>query len=400
MSTVAGARTASIPPPVIPAAARLPEFTGVRAFRHIAEIAAADWDSLVPPDELQMRHAFVRACEEAEVEHAEYRHLLVYRRGVLVGIASLFRMTVRLELLCPGFLRSLIETVRRAYPRFLRPTLLFCGLPTSAGRKCLAFRAPSDARFVLAQVAAYMEQAARELGARLLCFKEFRPVEAECLDALREHGYFRAFSLVSFRMALPWRSFQEYLGAMRAGYRRQAKATLRAAAAAGLRCRTVAGEDADWERFFALYEQVMDRAQFQLERLNLAFFRNLARYLPGQVRAITIERGDDLLAAAVLLETPGLTTFFMTGIDYERNGAVLAYPALITEIVADAINAGTGSIELGQTSPALKSRVGGVPEPRYLYFRYRSRWAHALFRLTAPLLFPEDSAPPRRVFRA
>jgi len=371
----------------------------VRAFRSIAEIAAAEWDSIVPPDELQLRHAFVRACQEADLEHAEYRHLLVYRDGELVGVASLFGMTVRLELLCPGFLRSLIEAGRRLHPRFLRPTVLFCGLPVSAGRPCLAFRTPADAPFVLAQVARSMESAASEMGARLLCFKEFRPAEAEQLDALREHGYFRAFSLASFRMALPWRSFGEYLDRMRAGYRRQARATLRNASAAGLRCRIAVGEESDWERFFALYEQVMDRARFQLERLNLAFFRNLARYLPGRVRTITMERGDDVLAAAVVLETPGLTTFFMTGIDYRRDGAVLAYPALVTEIVADAIRAGTGCIELGQTSPALKSRVGGVAEPRYVYFRYQSRWAHGLLRLTAPLLFPENSAPPRRVFR-
>lgn len=377
-----------------------PAFTGVRAFRSINQIAAAEWDSILPPDEIQLRHAFVRACEDADIEHAEYRHLLVFREGELAGIASLFRMTVRLELLCPGALRSLIEAARRVYPRFLRPTLLFCGLPVSAARPCIAFRSPADAPFVLAQVAGFMESVAGELGARLLCFKEFRPAEALLLDALREHGFFRAFSLSSFRMALPWQSYEAYLGAMRAGYRRQARVTLRRAAAAGISCRTVPGEQYDWARFFVLYEQVMDRARFQLERLNLDFFRNLSAYLPDCVRVIEVQRGDELLAAGVLLETSGLTTFFMTGIDYDLNGAALAYPALITEIVAHAIRSGTGGIELGQTSPALKGRVGGEAEPRYVYFRYRSKWAHALFELTAPLLFPEDRVPARRVMRS
>ena len=82
-------------------------FTGVRAFRLIEEADAATWDALVPTDELQLRHAFVRACQDARVEGAEYRHLLVYRDGAVVGIASVFRMDVRLELLGPAFLRSL-----------------------------------------------------------------------------------------------------------------------------------------------------------------------------------------------------------------------------------------------------------------------------------------------------
>jgi len=398
MNTVAAVagielRTATPPRP-------LAACSGVRAFRRIGEVDAAEWDSIVPPDELQMRHAFVRACEEAEVEQAEYRHLLVYRSGVLVGIASLFTMRVRLELLCPSFLRSVILAGRRIHPGFLRPRLLFCGLPVSAGRPCLAFRAPTDAPYVLAQVSAFMEHAAAELDAALLCFKEFRPAEAALVDVLRQHGYFRAFSLMSFGMTLPWQSFGHYLAAMRAGYRRQTNATLRSSRVAGLRCRVAPGTGTDWDRFFPLYDQVMDRAQFQLERLNQRFFESLARHLPGAIRTITIEQGDEPLAVAVVLETPRLTTFFMTGIDYRRNGAVAAYPRLVTEVVAEAIRAGTGALELGQTSPALKSRLGGLPEPRYLYFRYRSRWAHALFRLTAPVLFPENSALARRVFRA
>ena len=386
-------------PPANPEAAAPLGYTGVRACRRIEEVPEAEWDSVVARDELQLRHAFVRACQDAGVADAEYRHLTVYREGMLVGIASVFRMDVRLELLCPGFLRSVIEAFRRWRPSFLRPTLLMCGLPVSAGRPCIAFRAPADAPFVIRAVAEYMEQASVELGARLLCFKEFRPEESELLSPLCEHGYFRACSLPAYRMALPWNSFADYVAGMRTGYRRQVTVTLRAGRRAGFRTRICPDPALEWEQFFPLYEQVMDRARFQLERLNLAFFRNLARYLPGATRMIAIERGDDLVAAAVLLETPGLTTFFMTGIDYERNRPGEAYPNLVTAVVEEAIRAGTGQLELGQTSGALKSRLGAKPEERFIYFRYRTRWAHALFRAAAPLLFPASPGEARRVFR-
>lgn len=374
-------------------------FTGVRACRSIQEVAETEWDSLVPPDELQMRHAFVRACQDAGVADAEYRHLTIYRHGTLVGIASIFRMDVRLELLCPGFLRSLIETVRRWRPAFLRPRLLLCGLPVSAGRPCIAFRSPADAPFVLGQVAHYLERAGEELDASLFCFKEFRPGEAAALAPLGEHGYFRAWSLPAYRMDVPWHSFPEYLAAMRAGYRRQVNVTREAGRAAGFHTRKCGRGEIEWERLFPLYEQVMERARFQLEHLNLAFFQNLSRCLPESVRVLALEQDEHLVAAAVILETPGLTTFFMTGIDYERNRPGEAYPNLVTEVVADAIRSGTGHLELGQTSGALKSRLGGQPEPRYLFFRYRSRWAHALFRAVAPLLFPASPGETRRVFR-
>ncbi len=375
-------------------------FTGVRAFRRIDEVDAATWDALVPSDELQLRHAFVRACQEAGVESAEYRHLLVYRDGTLVGIASIFRMDVRLELLCPGFLRSLVLAVRRLYPSFLRPTLLLCGLPVSAGRPCIAFRSSEDAAFVVGQVARFMESVAEEMGARVLGFKEFDPAEALAVAGLRDHGYFRAHSLPTLRMAVPWPSFEAYAAAMRSGYRRQLRGTRRAARLAGLRCRRSADPVSDSARFFRLYEQVMERARYQLERLNLPFFRNVLRSFKDSSRLLLLERGDELLAAALILESPGLTTFFMTGIDYESGRDGQVYENLVTEVVADAIASGRPSLQLGQTSNELKGRLGGVPEERYLFLRYRTRWAHALLRLAAPLLFPRTRVPPRHVFHA
>ncbi len=376
-------------------------FTGVRAFGRIEEVDAATWDALAPPDELQLRHAFVRACQDAQVEGAEYRHLLVYRDGALVGIASVFRMDVRLELLGPAFLRSLVRAVRRVCPSFLRPTLLLCGLPVSAGRPCLAFRSGQDADFVTAQVAEYMETVAQGLGARVLGFKELDPAETAAVQrALLGHGYIRLPSLPTLRMELRWPSFSAYGADMRAGYRRQLAATRRAGRAAGLRCRVSAHPLADCDRFFPLYEQVMDRARYQLERLNLAFFRNVLRSFPEAARLLLLERGDELLAAALVLESPGLTTFFMTGLDYGRSREWQVYENLVTEVVADAIAAGRPRLQLGQTSNDLKGRLGGVPEERWLFLRYRTRWAHALLRLAGPLLFPATAVRPRHVFRA
>lgn len=375
-------------------------FSGVRAFRAIDEVDAAAWDAIVPPDALQLRHAFVRACEHAGVADAVYRHLMVYRAGELVGVASVFRMDVPLELLCPPALRALVRGVRRLWPTFLRPTLLLCGLPVSAGRPCIAFRSPDDAPYVLRVLAAHLERTAAELGARLLCCKEFSPAEAAHMDGLLARGWFRAHSLPTFRLALPWRTPAAYRAALRAGYRRQLRTTARAGGLAGLTVRTTRPNDADWQRFFPLYEQVMARAPHQLERLNLAFFRNLGAYLPGHVRMVLVERGEALVAAAVLLESGQLTTFFMAGIDYATAGEGEAYPNLVAAVVSEAIAAGTGLLELGQTSDALKTRLGAVPEPRWLYFRHRGRVAHALFRLAAPLLFPPTHVPERRVFRS
>jgi predicted N-acyltransferase len=372
----------------------------VRIVRHIDDVSAAEWNSIVPVDEVQTSHAFVRACQDSGIENAKYWHVMVYRAGELAGIATLSLVDIPLDLLSTGITRRVIGAVRRVRPALLRPAVLLCGLPVSAGRPCLAIRGPADAPFVLRAIAEAMEQVAAEADADLCCVKEFTDAEAFVMNGLQVHGYFRAASLPSFRMDVPWPTFDAYLAGMRAGYRRQAQATLRARDRSGLRVRRVDDYASECARIFALYEQVIDRAEFRLERLNLAFFGNLTTYLPERTTAVLVEQDDHLVAAAILLRAPHVLTFFMTGIDYSRNRGCSAYLNLVLEIVAEAIRTSVPAVELGQTSAALKSRLGARAEARHLYFRCPSSLSHAAFRSTSTVLFPRMIPPVRRVFRS
>jgi hypothetical protein len=374
--------------------------TEVRVFRGIDDVHATEWDSIVPPDDVQASHAFIRACQHARVEDAEHWHLMMYRAGELAGVATLSLVGIRLDLLATGLTRRTIRAVRRVRPSLLRPAVLLCGLPVSAGRPCLAIRGPEDAPHVLRALGDVMARIGAEAGADLHCVKEFTDAEAGVMGGLEAHGYFHAASLPSFRLPIAWRSFDEYLADMRAGYRRQAQLLLRARARARLRIRRVDAYERECHRIFPLYEQVIDQAEFRLERLNLRFFENLARYLPNRTAAIMVEREDRLLAVAIMLRTPNELTFLMAGIDYARNRECSAYLNLVLEIVAEAIRTGAGSLELGQTSPALKARLGARAEARHIYFRCPSRMGHTAFRSTASALFPLADSPRRRVFRS
>jgi hypothetical protein len=94
-----------------------------------------------------------------------------------------------------------------------------------------------------------------------------------------------------------------------------------------------------------------------------------------------------------------LATFLLAGLDYGADRAWQVYPNLVAAVVDEAIRAGASRLELGQTSGALKSRLGAVAVPRFLYLRHRNPLGHLLLRGAAALLFPEHEYPERRVFR-
>lgn len=363
----------------------------------IEAFPAADWDACAAgPDDLQATHAFARAVQNARVEDAAFRFVLLRESGRAVGAAAFSRMSVRLELLAPNGLRGLVGGARRAWPGLLRVPVLLGGLPVSFGQSALRLAPGADADAVVAALARVADRLADELDAPLVCFKEFTDAETGVADALVPHGYLRLPSLPGCALALPWPTFDAYLGAMRAPYRRQVRADL--AARGALRARPATGA-ADVDTLVRLYASVMDRAPYQLERLPPAFFETLPAALGERVRGLVLEHDGAAVAAAIVLVGPTQATFLLAGLDYGAPPALRVYPNLVAEVVREALASGVRRLELGQTSYPLKTRFGGRPSARWLYLRTRRPWAHRALRAAGPSLFPAWDVPARRVFR-
>jgi predicted N-acyltransferase len=370
----------------------------LQVYRDIREIEAARWDSVLGPDDVLMSHSFVRACQEARIEDAEFWHLLISKGEEIVCVATLYRMRVNLELLSSGLTRRLVERLKGHWPGFFRLPVLFCGLPVSSGQPCLKIAARADSEPVCSVLIGAMEQLAALTSTRLLCLKEFDAQAATRMDSVLSGGYFRALSLPSCALSLSWDSFSSYLTSMRSGYRRQVQSTLSARRATGLRVRRLEQCSPSVETIFELYRQTIGKAEHRLETLNPEFFRLLDTCLGERVKVILIESEDGPLAMAVMLFAGSVATFLFAGMQEKRLPEWQLYQNLISEVVASAIEAGARRLELGQTSYAMKSRMGAEESPRYLYLRYRGPVKHALLRGFSRALFPRHEYPRRRVF--
>lgn len=371
----------------------------VRIFRDLHEVEPDLWNSLLAPADLQLTHRFVVSCQDSGIEDARYWHLTIFEGGMLQCIATLSRMTVSLDLLSGNVIRTAIRKLRRFKTRFMQVPVLFCGLPVSFGQPGLRLRSGARVPTIMAAIASQMEMIARQHDIPLLCFKDLDPKLAAEADVLGSCGYFQAPSLPACSLSLRWDSFEQYISCMRAGYRRQARRTLHHREELGVQVRVVEDFSDHLEAIYSLYSQVMDRAPHQLERLNQAFFGELNRNLGTQAPAIILESEGRVLAAAILLTTPGHMTFLLAGIDYSLNQKYQSYHVLVLEVVAQAIRSGAKCLEMGQTSYALKSRLGGCPVPRYLYLRHRTTLNHRLLQRASGWLFPTVDVPRRRVFK-
>ena len=149
----------------------------------------------------------------------------MHEGGRAVAVATLTRFDVRLDLLATGLARRIAERARSVVPDFLQVRHIMCGPPVSFGRSLVRLvpDAGPDVAYALHRA---VERYAEESGAPVTCFKELADDEVPSLRPLEPLGYRDLPSLRSRHLPIRWRSFQEYLGAMRAGYRRQVQQTL------------------------------------------------------------------------------------------------------------------------------------------------------------------------------
>jgi hypothetical protein len=366
----------------------------------IDEISPQMWDAHLDRDDLQASHLFVRACQRSGVEDAKYRHILLTRGGKTVGTSTLACMDVRVELLAGPSVRRPIVATRKVFPNWLRFPVVLGGLPVSFGQSCLRVAHGEPPAPLVARFAEEAERFAVATGAKIICFKEMSATEAHAADELCDLGYFRAPSLPSYHLELPFANMEELEGSMRSGYRRQLRQTFRESRQSQLTVRLID----DWEplgdTLFELYERVMDRAEYQLERLNRSFFDELRLAFGNQSNVITVERPNgEVLAYAIMLHGRRRSTFLITGIRYSAKSGLVAYRRVVAETIANALNHDARALEMGQTSYGIKTRLGAKDSARYLYLRARSPVLHGVLHKLGSVLFPNHKIPPRHVFR-
>jgi len=383
----------------------------VQRVRSIREVDERLWDSLNAHVDLFHTHRFIRSLEDGHGD-AQFWYLLLYQGEQLVGTAALSCFDVSLDLFLSGAMQRTIGFLRRFVPSLLRLRVLFCGLPISIGKHSIAFAPGVDSRPVIGRLVKEMEWIARLEGTRFLCVKEFMSDETTVMDELCKHGFMRAPSLPYARLPLRWSSFDAYLAEMRHGYRRPILKSMkkvglpgtgkesRGAQPAGEARLVVGGTQiCSPQRFHELYSNVMRRAGVKLEVLPLHFFDRLNANLDGELQMIAVTRGLEVLGAALCAVSSGRMTFLLTGLDYASRDQYDVYFNLVYGIVRAAIEQGCTTLDLGQTSEWVKSRMGAEFIPGYFYLRSESSVTRHILKAFRRILFPVVKPPVLRVLK-
>ncbi|MCB0644923.1 MAG: GNAT family N-acetyltransferase, partial [Phaeodactylibacter sp.] len=176
--------------------------------------------------------------------------------------------------------------------------------------------------------------------------------------------------LPNLEMPVEFESWSDYLGQLRAPYRRRALRITE-------KFREVRQVHSACSEFsathYALYLAIMDRTPSKLEILSQDFFQQL----PPEFQLSTSYQGEEMLCWHITCRAPERLYFFFGGNNYDQMEEYQSYFNNLFLILKRACAEQAGYLDLGQTAEIPKMRLGGrlIPKQLFLYHRFALiRW--------------------------
>jgi hypothetical protein len=294
-------------------------------------------------------------------------------------------MNVPIDIVAPDELVQVLRFVGRIIPWVLYQRTLFVGSPCS-DEGTIGFSPGIDRGEALLTLQTALEKKAREFRTQMIVWKDFPESSCADLDWLsREKGLFRLVSFPSTLVEFSSRRKEDYFASIKASRRQKLKRKLRRSASKSDVTVEVVQHPSTrvLDDIFGLFWQTYSKAATKFERLNRAWFENIAAQEVAHFIVLRDRASGEMVAFMLCFDAGERLINKFIGIDYGKPKEWLLYFLLWDAAVDWALARGFSSIQSGQTTYAAKIEMGHRLVPLTNYCRHRNPLIHALYRAVA-----------------
>jgi predicted N-acyltransferase len=297
-----------------------------------------------------------------------------------------------------GKTRTMVEFVRRKFPRFLTMRVLMVGC--AAGEGHLGTFTPEDEKWVSDALHSTLHTIAREQKASLVVLKDFPSEYRHALQSFPRNGYTRVPSMPLTRLELKYGDFEEYLSSLGKATRKNLRRKFRdAERASSIELEIVSDISPYADDIYPLYLQVHERSRLKFETLTKNYFCRLGREMPERTRFF-IWRQDGRIIAFSLCLVHGDTIYDeYLGLDYRVALDLHLYFYTLRDIISWALSQRLKYYCSTPLNYDPKLHLGCDLVPLDLYVRHTARLINPIFRRALKYLEPTRHDPILRQFR-
>jgi hypothetical protein len=341
---------------------------------------------------------YYELVEDTIREEFNYQYFSIEdEHGQVIAIQPFFLLDQDLVAGVSIRIRLLIDSIRRAWPRFLKMRTLMVGCVAGEGHlDGEESSLGSNAELLAAAVVTH----AHDLEARLIVLKEFPAKYREPLRSFLSHGFTRVPSLPMTRLNINYSSFEDYMNrALNSATRRKLRKKFRASAQAPAIEMSVVNDVAPViHELYPLYLQVYERSKLHFEKLTKEYFCGLGRLMPDKVRFfVWRQEGRPIAFTLCMIEFDALYAEYI-GLDYKVALDLHLYHYAVRDMTSWAIAHGYKWLRSSGLNYDPKLHLRHLLDPIDLYVRHTSPIANAVLKRILPIIEPTRYDPTLKKF--
>jgi predicted N-acyltransferase len=297
----------------------------------------------------------------------------------------------------PGKIRSVVDLIRKRFPRFLTMRALMVGCAAGAGD--LGACDEGGEAWVAKALSASLRTYARQNGASLVVLKDFRAKYRPALESLSSNGYARIPSMPMTRLPLHYDDWDEYFRTLSKATRKDLRRKFRKAERAPKIDMEVVNDIKPWvDETYPLYLQVHERSPLRFETLTKDYFRAISQRMPERARFFIWRQHDKIVAFSFCLVCEGAIYDECIGLDYGVALDVHLYFYTLRDIISWSLQQRLKYYYSNPLNYEPKLHLDCELVPLDLYVRHTATLLNPIFRRTIKYLGPTRHDPILRRF--
>jgi hypothetical protein len=380
------------------AAKRSLEGLQTRVYNDVAEVNPIEWGVVVKQQQRFLCLDYLHALQHAHDDGLELRYVIYKLNGVVAGVAA-FQIThfTTSEEAYSGLLLRTANKIAEIFRGKHIHNILICGNAIATGEHGFAFSEKINAADRALIIAASMKEIAlaEKRRGKPICAmvaKDFYPDSVGFANELSK-ARFKTFH-VDHNMVMPllpeWQTFQDYLAAMNTKFRTKANAAFNKSKVLEI----LDASDSDilnnLEKMSELYDNVYQRADFRLGKLNMNTLASLVKELPQQFKVRLYFLQGKLVGFLTAMSCGDVMEAHVIGIDYSVNKECALYQRMLYDYVGIAISVRSRRIVFGRTAAEIKSTIGAFPVDLTCCILHRRIVSNALLSLILQYIKPSE----------
>jgi predicted N-acyltransferase len=292
----------------------------------------------------------------------------------------------------PGKIRSIVDTIRKVFPRFLTMHVLMVGC--GAGTGDLGACDENDQPWVAAALDAILRTYAKKNKASLVVLKDFPSNYRSPLETFRSNGYARIPSMPMTRLQLGYENWDEYFRTLSKATRKDLRRKFRKAERAEKIEMEVVTDIAPLiDEIYPLYLAVHARSPLKFETLSKDYFCAIAQRMPDRARFFIWRQNGKIIAFSFCLVCGDVIYDECIGLDYSVALDLHLYFYTLRDIISWALQQGLRYYYSNPLNYEPKLHLDCELVPLDLYVRHTNPFLNPIFRRVIKYLGPTRHDP-------